>query len=762
MFPVCFLLMFLYIAVFSVHAYADQDYHADRMSGLYAGAWVRTAYDFTYYEPVSGFADLKGSEDAVISDAIYYRYNKAMDLFVLIYRGFQDYEPTLEGIRNYVTGLGCTGIRNANCNGLGVIQFENQTDHYRELNIAFPDREGAIIQVTVQCSDDELMYAFGREVFSSVIPNADADAYLNSVREDAVGHIYHLSDFGPVYNGTWITLLDFFRLCAPDEAGWENLTGTETALSCDAIAMYRNDSLGIMIIIYYGFQPYNTTEGIFNALTVKPEYLNLHYSRCNGLMVVDFEKENRDHSIAFADSAGGIVQVTVQCSDPRLRNLYSEQLFSSLIPTDIATSNGVEIPPEYKEYLNQKTVTEGDETLSMEGSRFAIWDVNEDGIQELLVRYPMESSRDGLSDIYIYILIDGRVHLAGKLASEGTTHFPGYSSKGYYYDASHDYRHNYFSWDVYEISGTALSLVVTFRIEINMQDASLSAYYIDKRKVSSDEFNSTFSVYLDGTMVWGEDGLADWNGYKWITFSENIYLEIYITIPEVPVPQDTPAPAPLSLTEEEKKMFADFLTDDIWQSFNGSYEPDAQVFPQFCLIDVTGDGHEELAVQGNSESMEWSIIFYSIIYDEDYGSDDVVPIGGYYVFDSYTELGYSSFAHLPYRFWNDYGNRCMEITVLEYDGTGLENYDEMFDYGYTQITFSLIDGTYSIDEEEVSEEEFSAAFREILGDPLPYEAETETFSHYLWDGFESVPLIDNTPENRLAVLGYEGSYREYY
>ena len=141
----------------------------------------------------------------------------------------------------------------------------------------------------------------------------------------------HLSDFGSVYQGEWLSLLDFFRICLPSDAGWTNLTGTDTALQRDAIAMYQNDSLGIVIIIYYGFQPYRTTEGIYQALSGNPDYARTEYVRCNGLMAVGFEHGNSEKSLAFADAGGGIVQITVQCSDASLRALYSEQLFSALL-----------------------------------------------------------------------------------------------------------------------------------------------------------------------------------------------------------------------------------------------------------------------------------------------------------------------------------------------------------------------------------------------------------------------------------------------
>ena len=734
----------------SFDARADQSYSTDQMSGIYAGAWVQTAYNFTYYEPVSGFEDLKSSRDAVMSDAIYYRYNKALDLFVLIYRGFQDYEPTLDGIRNYVTGLGSTGIRYVNCNGLDVIQFENQTDHYKELNIAFPDLQGAIIQVTVQCSNDDIMYAFGHEVFASILPDTAAEQYLASIGEESFGHIYHLSDFGTVYQGSWVTLLDFFRFCAPSEAGWSDLTGTDAALSSDAIGMYKNDSLGIIIIIYYGFQPYHTTDGIYDALREKPEYLNLHYARCNGLKVTEFEKENRDHSIAFADSAGGIVQVTVQCQDPTLRYLYSNQLFSSLAPADMQAANGNDIPEEYKAFLSQSVIENGSENLYLEGSQYAILDVNADQVPELLVRYPAEGTPSGLGDIYVYVLADGQTRFAGTLCCSATMVHPGYSSQGYYYEECHDYPHTSYSWNLYELSGASLNLVITLRIEFNLSNLSLSTYYLNDEIVSADEFNSTFILFLDGSMIADENGIYSWNGYRNIPFTENIYVGVFWQAPA----QTQTAGIQVSLTDAEKKIYADYLSDDNWQYM---IRPDDEynLFPLFALEDITGDGKEELVVQ-STEGSSGSTYFYALSGGENGNSGDPVLIGGMYLYDAYVRIGYNSAAHLPYYFWNDKANTCMGITVFKYECMEMEDYDAVFyNEANTLYRFDIVDGVYSVNGTEVSEAEFSDQFKQILGDPIPYLAADS--SHYEWDGYEPFSMLQNTSQNRLQVLGYEGT-----
>ena len=770
-------ILLLSLLFFPLHTLADMTYSADRMSGLYSGAWVQTAYGFTYYEPVTGFADMRGTKDAVISDAVYYRYNKAMGLYVLIYRGFQDYEPTLEGIRNYVSEYGCTDIQAVNCNGLSAIQFEYQRDNTKEFSIAFPDRDGAIMQVTVQCPNDELRHSFGYEVFSSVLPDAEADSYLSRADEESYGHVYRLSDYGSIYNGSWNTLLDFFRLCVPSDSGWLDLTGTQAAISSDAIAMYRNDSLGILIVIYYGFQPYRTTEGIFSALEGNAEYLNLHYALCNNLKVVGFEKENRDQSIAFADQNGGIVQVTIECADPSLRQMYAEQLFSSLSPVAPQDSDGSRISQEYMTFLSQQYAVVKEEEIPLEGSQYAFMDVNSDGISELLMRYPADGTRDGLGDIYIFVLIDGKVSCAGILKCSGMTESGGGTSKGYYYELHHDHAGTFMEWKVYQLTGAMLKAAVTLRIENDPNTKTLTAFYVNGKKVDPDQFNKVFILYLDGTVSSGSDSYEMWNGYAAVSFTDNIYAG---TIGQMPSSDSSGSTG--SLTESEKEVFANYLSDDIWLfdtrpdsiDYEGSGGTDHY---SFALVDVTGDGHEELAVSRAGDVYPNDTYFYRA------DGEDIVLIGGVLsghggFTNSYTSVGYSSSLHKAYSCYYEKHNSLFSISVFDFDGT---QFDEEYwgsaedlssnralngtELCNLQILFMGDSFMYRLNDEEVSIEQFMNAFREWFGDALPYIKESDGEDAWNdrigWDGFEPIPVAANTPENRLKILGYAGSPRIY-
>ncbi len=194
-------------------------------------------------------------------------------------------------------------------------------------------------------------------------------------------------------------------------------------------------------------------------------------------------------------------------------------------------STGMDLPWEYKELLSKTIVSAGDENLAMEGSQYAFHDLNADGTPELLVRYPMAGTRDGLSDIYVFVMIEGQPAYAGSLAYTGALEFAGYSSKGYYFEEVHNDEHTLFSWNIYEISDGSLKPVSTMRIEINPTNVSLTSFCINDQPVSLEEFNNTFAAYLDGTMAAGEDGVVSWNGYRPITFTDNTFVGEEITAP---------------------------------------------------------------------------------------------------------------------------------------------------------------------------------------------------------------------------------------
>lgn len=156
------------LLLWAVPVHADQVYSAGDMQGLYGGAWVSTPYGFTYYEPVQGFLDGRGTQDAQISDAVYYRCDKSRGLWVNIYRGRQDYGATIDDIERHVSGY-ASDVQRVSCNGLQVIDFDA---YGNTRNVAFPDRSGNIVQLTVMSLDgsnvDLSVYAL--QLFSSLQP----------------------------------------------------------------------------------------------------------------------------------------------------------------------------------------------------------------------------------------------------------------------------------------------------------------------------------------------------------------------------------------------------------------------------------------------------------------------------------------------------------------------------------------------------------------------------------------------------------------
>ena len=223
-----------------------------------------------------------------------------------------------------------------------------------------------------------------------------------------------------------------------------------------------------------------------------------------------------------------------------------------------------------------------------------------------------------------------------------------------------------------------------------------------------------------------------------------------------------------ALTEEEKQLFADFLADEEWVRSARGYseyddtEYDSSIYENIwiSLVDVTGDGHEELAVCWNTLANGYGDTYFYHASDHEIRLVGMMGAGG-----TVTHPGYSTVSGWPYVFTHDHMGTMTDITLYMFDDEDfcyddIERYDEALQ-GNVYYTFSqTLDYEndrilYYVDGEEVSYEEYADLFGIYLGDPLPWLEGDWKFG---WDGYNPIATLDNTPENRLALLGYEGDW----
>ena len=137
-------------------------YDMDDMNYVYDGEWVDTEYGCGAYLPV--YWDKTQETEETISCGIDRQYY-CEDASITIYAGFQSYDPTEEGIYDYLAENGYQPYY-AEANGFTGVVFESQNG--TEISFAFPAIDGEIVQFSVYSPYEETARAYARDLFSSI------------------------------------------------------------------------------------------------------------------------------------------------------------------------------------------------------------------------------------------------------------------------------------------------------------------------------------------------------------------------------------------------------------------------------------------------------------------------------------------------------------------------------------------------------------------------------------------------------------------
>ena len=137
-------------------------YDMDDMNYVYDGEWVDTEYGCGAYLPV--YWDKTQETEETISCGIDRQYY-CEDASITIYAGFQSYDPTEEGIYDYLAE-NCYQPYYAEANGFTGVVFESQNG--TEISFAFPAIDGEIVQFSVYSPYEETARAYARDLFSSI------------------------------------------------------------------------------------------------------------------------------------------------------------------------------------------------------------------------------------------------------------------------------------------------------------------------------------------------------------------------------------------------------------------------------------------------------------------------------------------------------------------------------------------------------------------------------------------------------------------
>lgn len=170
----------------------------------------------------------------------------------------------------------------------------------------------------------------------------------------------------------------------------------------------------------------------------------------------------------------------------------------------------------YKKFLEQKSVKIAEDgktrIVDLEAARFATWDVNGDGVKELLIREKSDTGY-GWGCTYVYGAKGNKVVYIGMLPGGGTVDLPGIGKKsGLLYVYVKDHMSYYFRHDIYEVRNGKLQKKM--RLELTFGSNSKTAKINDKI-VSESVYTETFKKYLSDELPVHE---GPWRGI-WYGFN---------------------------------------------------------------------------------------------------------------------------------------------------------------------------------------------------------------------------------------------------
>ena len=243
---------------------------------------------------------------------------------------------------------------------------------------------------------------------------------------------------------------------AGTETEAETATGTETEAETEAeteesvdagVNEYavRQPEDGITLRLYHLESEDESYPTIEDLLEMFKESVNTYLVECNGIKAVHFDKDNSEN-LAFPEIfgdkesgfAGSVAVISVRCDDREDRELFADELFSSiqLISDDptVSLDNGLICSRDYilwqvqeasEKYVrllsHKKFVSNEDEDEPNLATGFALMDLNDDGKMELLVQYKgSDLDTEGqVTDYALYTFSEGEEKLLQTMEGRG-------------------------------------------------------------------------------------------------------------------------------------------------------------------------------------------------------------------------------------------------------------------------------------------------------------------------------------------------------
>ena len=240
---------------------------------------------------------------------------------------------------------------------------------------------------------------------------------------------------------------------------------------------------------------YPDMEDVYEMFSSDAGTSNVYYAVCNGIIAVHFDA-GATENLAFPEITGdretgftgSVAVLSIRCDDREERELFADEVFSSVrlnVDNPLVYLNDGRIWTEEYDYWviqdasdkyvrmlsHKKFVSNEEEDEPGAATGFALMDLDEDGLMELLVRYIgySPSYDDPVTDYALYTYSEGEEKLLLTMEGQGPDdvlfYFPGmrmleydtYTSDEYHYDCyeydgSEILHSDYYDydWDLYE------------------------------------------------------------------------------------------------------------------------------------------------------------------------------------------------------------------------------------------------------------------------------------------------------------------------
>lgn len=141
----------------------SQENMGDTSKFSYLGKWVQPWGNFNIYVP-DGWEEDNYDGHIQPDGGVYVTINQAQNISIQVFAGQVDYNPTPEGIYNYVLSMGAENVQYMSCDGITAVAFDQGFNRL----LAFADEYGYVISLDVYSPNPQTRTRYAKDLFESL------------------------------------------------------------------------------------------------------------------------------------------------------------------------------------------------------------------------------------------------------------------------------------------------------------------------------------------------------------------------------------------------------------------------------------------------------------------------------------------------------------------------------------------------------------------------------------------------------------------